>query len=173
MNPEVEIFQLRATLARVVDLHLNAPGGWCVACEHRWPCPTLTAIDAGWTPRPADTDAPSARPVAPQTPEQASGVPEVGSGHSEGLETPGDRIRVTMVTYPVPLADGTCSHGRRVRFNLTAGIIRHDSGNPCDGWVLTHAEAAALECRHPCRDCGKPVETDQCFACAQWHWECD
>jgi len=52
-------------------------------------------------------------------------------------------LKVTKLSYPQPLGDGWCDHGRSVKFNLSVGYIGHtDDGSACDRWVLTHADAA-------------------------------
>ena len=52
-------------------------------------------------------------------------------------------LKVTKLSYPQPLGDGWCDHGRLVKFNLSVGYIGHvDDGSACDRWVLTSADAA-------------------------------
>lgn len=154
MNPAVELAAARRTLAAIADHHANGTvrHGHCRACGCPWPCWTRRMAEGEW---PSDTDAPSGVVIRSQTAENASGVPTGGSGRSEANQAPPVARHLNHV---IPLAEGTCNHGRLALFNLTAGIIRHAAVadpnsdelgfTPCDGWILTHAETAALPSFH-------------------------
>lgn len=47
--------------------------------------------------------------------------------------------------YPAPLAEGRCSCGRDIRYNLTVPVIAHtDDGSRCPGDVAARDQMAAM-----------------------------
>lgn len=54
-------------------------------------------------------------------------------------------IRVTKMTYAHPMADGECTHGRVVRYNLAVGVIVHIfDDSTCTGEVVTSPRHGAV-----------------------------
>jgi len=56
------------------------------------------------------------------------------------------RVTVEKMASLMPLAEGMCSHGKAVLFNLAggAGAIFHPDLHVCDGYVLSLDEERAL-----------------------------
>lgn len=155
MNPAVELAAAWRTLHAIGELHAQHTDDprLCAAGCATWPCATRRMVDGEW---PSDTDAPSGVVIRSQTAETASGVPTGGSGRPEANQAPPVARHLNHV---IPLAEGTCNHGRLALFNLTAGIIRHAAVadpnsdelgfTPCDGWILTQTEVDLLRATEP------------------------